>query len=181
MKIIPITINVDTRERTPLLFPSLFLWKRGRGFPETRIKVALNDARLPAGDYLLEIGPGNIESKPFCIVERKQGPLELFNNLCTEDFKRQSRAFKKLSRSCDYPILLIESSPVLFHRFCISRGFPHLIHYLYSEADRWGLEVLWGGYSKSPSSRRLLGELVLGRMLSRIFPSSSLTPRTPRV
>lgn len=155
-----ITVVIDTREKTPLIFPANFSWTLGRGHKRYLVGVTTRHQKLETGDYLLAEWPSE------CVVERKSGAQELFKNLCTKDYARHSRAFRRLSYSCPHPILLVESDPVSFHQFAIREDAPYLLDYLHHDVRRWNIDLMWGGRHFSPARRRLLGEILLRRILS---------------
>ena len=102
-----ITIQVDTREQYPLLFPAMIQI----GDPELTyrmlpIAVKTERVKLDCGDYVLKEYPRE------CIVERKASQLEIYKNLNdSHDRIRQAKAFRKLVAGCNHPLLLVEASP----------------------------------------------------------------------
>lgn len=154
-----LVIEIDTREKRPLPFPS-FLRTPSETFAIQTIRV-----RLPEGDYRLKAYPD------VCIIERKGSVEELAKNLLTWDNKRQGRAIAKLIAACSNPYLLIEA-PVS----SISMPPPHperfaydpiyLVHALTTMIARTRLSVLWVGRTQSQSTRSRIGELVASLLLA---------------
>jgi hypothetical protein len=68
------------------------------------IKVETRVDKLDAGDYCLD---GCARA---CLVETKRSARELAGNLLTDDFRRANKAFEKLSRASDFPLLVCEFS-----------------------------------------------------------------------
>jgi len=103
-----LTILVDTRERTPLLFPSNVLIHFDGGRKQKHVLHAVSikteSATLSAGDYQLS------QPENFFVIERKAGLRELSDNLLSSDCARQYRAFSRL-KDFQHRYLLIEESP----------------------------------------------------------------------
>lgn len=101
-------VEVDTREKRPIPFPSTLKLPRDLTGKKThRIKIITKTIKLPFGDYRLKDYPTQ------CVIERKAGQSELLTNLRTRDYRRFLKALVRLSISCEHPTLLIESSPHL--------------------------------------------------------------------
>lgn len=102
-----VTVQIDTREKYPLLFPDLIRVADPEllcgGLP---VAVKTERVALKAGDYCLR------EYPDCAIIERKASQLEVFKNMTNVvDVSRQARAFRKLTAGCRYPYLLLEASP----------------------------------------------------------------------
>lgn len=155
-----ITIEVDNREKYPLLFPATVQVTD----PITR-KSTLKDVRtvkvhLPAGDYRLADHP------TACIIERKGSQRELFNNFFTSDNKRQGRAFQKLKKACRYPVIFIEESPLRL--FCPTLQIKEpekmvsLLTYYLACLD---IPVIWMSQGQASTRRRKMGAFILHTLL----------------
>ena len=102
-----ITIQIDSREQYPLLFPAMIQI----GHPELTykkipVRIIKEVLKLDCGDYRLKEYPTD------CIVERKASQLEIWKNLNeSHDRIRQAKAFRRLVASCEHPVLLVEASP----------------------------------------------------------------------
>ena len=135
-----ITIQVDTREQFPLLFPAIIQI----GHPELTYKmipiaVKTEQIKLDCGDYRLKEYP--VE----CIVERKASQLEIYKNLNdSHDRIRQAKAFRKLVASCEHPVLLVEASPQELFRNDPRIKNPELVaHRLSLAIAKYGFHVIF--------------------------------------
>lgn len=166
-----ITIQVDTREQFPLLFPAIIQI----GHPELTYKmipIAVKHERikLDCGDYRIK------EYPKVCIVERKASQLEIYKNLNdSHDRVRQAKAFRKLVASCEHPVLLVEASP----QELLSNN-PHIknpeivAHRLSLAIAKYGFHVIFLPWkSRCANTRRKAGHLLLhimmGYVLQRTF------------
>ncbi len=157
-----ITIQVDTREQYPILFPeTIAIPHPERLYREIKIKVKMEKKKLPYGDYRLK------EYPYCCVVERKASQLELFKNLMSKDAVRQAKSFRKLA-TCEYPYLLIEASPSELLRDGGRVLKPEqLVHRLSFALVKYGFHVLWIPWkSRNPETRRKLGTFILHIMMS---------------
>ena len=166
-----ITIQIDTREQYPLLFPAFIQI----GHPELTYKmipIAVKEQRvkLACGDYRLAEYPTD------CIVERKASQLEIFKNLNDSiDRIRQAKAFRRLAASCEYPILLVEASPqeLLGNNPRIKN--PELVaHRLSLAIAKYGFHAIFLPWkSRCANTRRKIGHfllhLMMGYALQRTF------------
>lgn len=160
-----ITVQVDTREKYPLLFPKFItVERRTRGkWISNRIKVIVEVVKLEDGDYRLK------EFPHCCVVERKGSTRELIKNLYdAKDSLRTGYAFHRLMKNSQYPYLLIEVTPVQILREAKKwidspEGF---LYRLSSIVTTYHLNTLWVSKPTSSSSRRALGESILHIMLS---------------
>lgn len=95
------TILVDTREQKPLPIPQTILWAPA-GCDSKRIHIRTEPQDLNAGDYMLK------EAGSICIVERKGNINEIRENLQGRDRPRAMRAFDKLVRATENPVLALD-------------------------------------------------------------------------
>lgn len=154
-----VTVQVDTREKAPLLFPSTIsiphpedTWK------QLTIQVKTEKVKLDYGDYRLKEYPME------CVIERKGSQLEIFKNMIdSTDRIRQSKSFRKLTE-CHYPYILIEASPASLME---GDDAEKVVHRLGVAIAKYGLHVLWmpwKGYG--PVARRKIGTIMVHLMLS---------------
>ena len=166
-----ITIQIDSREKFPLLFPELLRI----GHPELTYKmipIAVKHERikLDCGDYRLKEFPAE------CIVERKASQLEIWKNLNeSHDRVRQAKAFRKLVASCEHPVLLVEASPQELFKNDPHIKNPELVaHRLSLAIAKYGFHVIFLPWkSRCATTRRkagtLLLHLIMGYILQRTF------------
>ena len=158
-----VTVEIDTREQRPLLFPKTIRIEH----PELAnsvipIGVATRSIVLDAGDYRLKEFPN------CCIVERKASPEEIWINLHDpKDSVRQARAFRRLA-ACQYPVLLVEASPSEMFRQNAVVKYPDLgVHRLAVVAAKYGLQMIWMPWRhRTPDTRRQLGEFLVHLMVA---------------
>lgn len=102
------TILIDTREQTPLSFPTHLPLLDPNRPPSSRISLTIRvggrSQKLDAGDYALA------GYEKVCLVERKGSIRELAKNCLTADRTRFVAALDRLRASCLYPYLLVEGS-----------------------------------------------------------------------
>lgn len=166
-----ITMLIDTREKYPLMFPDFVRISHPElTFKEIPIKVETKKVALPYGDYALE----GYES--VCAVERKATQLELFKNLNhSVDRIRQSKAFRKLSTSCEYPYILIEASPAeLLANNPKIKNPEIIVHRIGLALAKYNLRAIFLPWrSRSADVRRKVGTLIthimLGCILSKTY------------
>jgi hypothetical protein len=158
-----ITVEVDTREQVPVLFPSTIMV----GHPEMTYKslpVAIREKRiaLPFGDYRLA------EYPDLCVIERKASQLEIFKNMNeSHDRVRQAKAFRKLASGCKCPYLMVECSPAELLSANARVKQPELVvHRLSLAIAKYGFHCIFIPWkSRSPDTRRKVGTLLLHLML----------------
>ena len=169
-----ITIQEDTREQYPLLFPAIIQI----GHPELTYKmipiiVKHERIKLDCGDYRLKEYPTD------CIVERKASQLEIWKNLNeSHDRIRQAKAFRRLVASCEHPVLLVEASPTeLFS------GDPHIknpelvTHRLSLAIAKYGFHVIFLPWkSRCANTRRKAGTLLLHLMMGYVLQKTFSVP-----
>ncbi len=162
-----ITIQEDTREQFPLLFPEIIQI----GHPELtykKIPIAVKHERikLDCGDYRLKEYPRD------CIVERKASQLEIWKNLNeSHDRIRQAKAFRKLVASCEHPVLLVEASPQELFRDDPHIKNPELVaHRLSLAIAKYGFHVMFLPWkSRCAATRRKAGHLILHLMMGYVL------------
>lgn len=169
-----ITIQVDTREQYPLLFPAIIQI----GHPELThkmIPIAVEEehTKLDCGDYRLK------EYPTICIGERKASQLEIFKNLNESiDRIRQAKAFRKLVASCEHPILLCEASPqeLLGNNPRIKN--PEIVaHRLSLTIAKYGFHVIFLPWkSRCANTRRKAGHLLLHLMMGYVLQKTFDVP-----
>jgi hypothetical protein len=169
-----ITIQVDTREQYPLLFPAIMQI----GHPELTHKmipvaVETEKIKLHCGDYRLKEYPTE------CIVERKASQLEIFKNLNESlDRIRQAKAFRRLVASCEHPVLLVEASPQE-----LLGNDPHIknpeivAHRLGLAIAKYGFHVIFLPWkSRCANTRRKAGHLLLHLMMGYVLQKTFDVP-----
>ena len=169
-----ITIQIDTREQFPLLFPAIIQI----GHPELTYKmipIAVKHERikLDCGDYRLKEYPAE------CIVERKASQLEIWKNLNdSHDRIRQAKAFRKLIASCTHPVLLIEASPQeLFGKDPHIKNPELVAHRLSLAIAKYGFHVIFLPWkSRSAATRRKAGTLLLHLMMGYVLQKTFDVP-----
>lgn len=159
-----ITVEIDTREQYPVLFPATVTILDPVTHKIHRVNVATRKVKLDAGDYRL------MEYPEVCVVERKASQSELTKNLLSlDDAGRQQRAFQKLSDCCLYPVLLLELSPseILEYKTNGSMAVnPELlVSRLIVEMYHFKLQTLWFPSGKTTTGRTKLGQLLVHMML----------------
>jgi len=158
-----ITVQIDTREQIPMLFPSMI----NIGHPELTFKmlpieVIVQRVKLDFGDYRLA------EYPDVCVIERKASQLEIYKNMTESlDRIRQAKAFRKLAAGCRYPYILVEASPAELLSSNPRVKQPELVCHRFALAiakyDLRALFIPWK--SRSPVVRRKIGTLMLHLML----------------
>jgi len=169
-----ITIQEDTREQYPLLFPEIIQI----GDPELtykKIPIAVNHERvkLACGDYRLKEYPTD------CIVERKASQLEIWKNLNeSHDRIRQAKAFRRLVASCEHPVLLVEASPgELFGNDPHIKNPELVAHRLSLAIAKYGFHVIFLPWkSRSAATRRKAGHLLLHLMMGYVLQKTFDVP-----
>ena len=164
---VEITIQIDTREQFPLLFPGIIQI----GHPELTYKmipIAVKQERikLDCGDYRIREYPAE------CIVERKASQLEIWKNLNESlDRIRQAKAFRRLVASCEHPILLVEASPQELLGSNPRIKNPELVaHRLSLAIAKYGFHVIFLPWkSRCATTRRKAGTLLLHLMMGYVL------------
>lgn len=157
-----ICVQVDTREKYPVLFPDNILIPHPEiSSKNLMIKVTVENVCLQCGDYRLK------EYPECCVIERKGSILEIYKNMMdTNDSIRQAKSFRKLS-AVEYPYLMIEASPVETVTATPELQCPELaLHRLAVAAAKYGLHLLWLPLKRhDPSVRRKVGTMMVHLML----------------
>lgn len=169
-----ITVQVDTREQYPLLFPEIIKI----GHPELThlmipIQVETQVIKLDAGDYRLKEYPAEV------IVERKASQLEIYKNLNeSHDRIRQAKAFRKLVASCAHPVLLVEASPAELLGNDRHIKNPEIVpHRLSLAIAKYGFHVIFLPWkSRCAISRRKVGHLLLHIMMGYVLQKTFDVP-----
>lgn len=157
-----ITVQVDTREKYPVLFPDNILIPHPEiASKNIMIAVLVENTKLDCGDYRLK------EFPECCVIERKGSILEIYKNMMdTNDMVRQAKSFRKLS-AVEYPYLMIEASPVETVTPTPELQMPELaLHRLAVASAKYGLHLLWLPLKRhDPSVRRKVGTMMIHLML----------------
>lgn len=157
-----VTVQVDTREQRPLLFPRLIGWVQPNARGRDIIKVKTEIIKLDAGDYRLK------HSKTTCIIERKASLRELQKNFTGKDRPRQLAALDKLADAAQHFVVLVETTPrglVAPNKDCDHPEYA-LCPFLRQITNRGGSLIISGTTSPTPSNRRYAGELALRILLA---------------
>ena len=162
-----VTVCVDTREKTPLLFPPVLtaykdISRRGKA---TNIVVKTKEIEMPEGDYCLDGFEGT------CIVERKGSMRELHQNLLTKDRKRFLRALDRLAEKTKWPGLFLG-----FGWQGTTKGLTHVpepgrvMDALWQTIASYPtLQVIGGWNARYDTSRRQMGGGLLRFMLGKVY------------
>lgn len=169
-----ITVQIDTREQYPLLFPAIIQI----GHPELTYKnipitVKQEKTKLNCGDYCLKEYPAE------CIVERKASQLEIWKNLNeSHDRIRQAKAFRRLVASCEHPVLLVETSPQeLFSNDPHIKNPELVAHRLSLVIAKYGFHVIFLPWkSRCAATRRKAGTLLLHLMMGYVLQKTFDVP-----
>jgi len=156
-----LTVEVDSREKYPFLFPETFKMK-DRFTHRTRvIKVKVVKKALKSGDYRLAEFPNDV------IIERKSGRRELHSNISSRDSRRQGRAFVRLKKACRYPVLVIEAKPGDFIEDDVVTGSGMLMtQNLCRVLAQQDFTVMFLPGNKRIKTRRALGLFLLHYMVA---------------
>lgn len=169
-----ITIQIDTREQIPLLFPAMIqIGHPERTYQNIPIGVTTERIKLDFGDYRLKKYP------TVCVVERKASQLEIWKNLNeSHDRIRQAKAFRKLTSGCKYPYLLVEASAAELLSDNIHVKQPELVcHRLALALAKYNLRLLFIPWkSRCPNTRRKVGTFLLHLMLGHILKTKFDVP-----
>ena len=158
-----VTVVIDKREQTPLLFPEYIDVQLDRTGKTQQVHIKTKVQVMPAGDYCLE-GYDHL-----VIFETKRSLRELYNNVCTKDWGRESRALKRLMESCNYPHLVFELSPAELFQKNIHVRNPEMVFDRWMQVvTRFNLRLMIVGGARQPRQRRLLGEQLVRLALSYI-------------
>lgn len=159
-----VTVLIDSREKRPLLFPSWIDFREDRTLKVHPIQIRTKVVTMPAGDYTLE-GYDHIT-----VMETKRSLRELFNNVCTKDWDRETKALKRLAECCEYPYLVWEMTPSELFRKSAHVPDPQLVYDRWMQAmARFNLRLMFAGGGIGPGPRRKLGEQLVRIMLAHIL------------
>lgn len=150
-----IIVRVDTREKTPFLFPGA-VKVNGQG----RI-IEVERTCMKTGDYCLAQHP------TWCVIERKASAREIARNfLNPHDKARQLRALDRLAAMA-YPILVIErTAGALLTRPDLTYPDPGMaIDELLAALIERRIQLWLVGSCTRPSQRRYVGELLVRAMV----------------
>lgn len=169
-----ITVQIDTREQIPLLFPAMV----SIGHPELTYKnipiaVQVERVKLDFGDYRLK------EYPTICVVERKASQLEIYKNMNESlDRIRQAKAFRKLTSGCKYPYLLVEASPAELLSTNPHIKQPELVcHRLAIAIAKYKFQALFIPWKcRSPIVRRKVGTFLTHLMLGCVLETKFDVP-----
>ncbi len=169
-----VTIQVDSREQYPLLFPeTMFIGHPELTYKMLPIQVETQVIKLDAGDYRLKEYPAEV------IVERKASQLEIYKNLNeSHDRIRQAKAFRKLVAACAHPLLLVEASPVeLFGNDPHIKNPEIVAHRLSLAIAKYGFQVIFLPWrSRCGATRRKAGHLLLHIMMGYVLQKTFDVP-----
>jgi ERCC4-type nuclease len=169
-----ITVLVDTREQIPILFPdSLQIPHPEIPYKQITVFVKQRKIKLDCGDYALQ-GYQNV-----CVIERKASQMELWKNLFNpRDKARQAKSFRKLKSSCEFPYILIETSPAELLSNNPKIKCPELVCARLGMAiAKYGLHAIFVPWrSRSSDVRRKLGTLALHLMLGAVLQKTYDVP-----
>jgi hypothetical protein len=169
-----ITIQTDSREKNPILFPStVFITHPELTFKQIPIQVKTEKTALKYGDYCLK------EYPDLCVFERKASQLEIYKNLNeSHDRIRQAKAFRRLATSCKFPYLLIEASPAELLTDNAKIKNPEVIaHRLGLALAKYNLRALFVPWkSRNPNVRRKVGTLMIHIMLGCVLQETFNVP-----
>jgi hypothetical protein len=152
-----LTVLVDTREQTPITFPSNLTYMPGYA----PIPVTCKRATLDAGDYTLA------EHPELFGVERKGCLAELVHNFSRADWPRQRRSLSRLCSMYRYPYLLVEATVTeLTQEPC----YPYLGVLLGQLPTLYpSLRLMLVGRQRSIGRRISLGEFILQFFLGHLL------------
>lgn len=156
-------VNVDSREKYPVLFPATIRIK------EQVFEVQSVISRLSYGDYSLSCDPTG------CVIERKGSQAELLTNLFDPiDMPRACRAFARLADYARRPVLLLDMRPSeLLDTSRLAPGFDpdDLLSRLYQVVAKYNFLLLFAGHNPD---RRVLGRHLLSMMAHFALASGAL-------
>lgn len=163
-----LTVQIDTREKYPLLFPSnIYVEDPSKANVPVLVSIATEHLALKTGDYRLKEYPDS------CVVERKASQQELIKNLFnTKDFARQSASFARLASCCTHPILLLETTPLELASSKYIDNPDRLLNRITRVSNYYGFQLFFAGRSSSATGRRALGSFLLHTMVGySLYPN----------
>ena len=169
------TIQQDTREKTPLIFPSHTLLLCPKYLPTDRIttsvRIHIEETTLPTGDYRLKDAPTSV------IIERKKHLSEVARNCLTKLGRRRFAAeCVRLRCECNRPYFLLEGSVASLLRdyIPIKDESPWLAYdALERLALEYGVSMLYLP-SSSTTQRRVVGE-----QMAHLLINGAIAPWQP--
>lgn len=167
-----VTVEIDDREKYPVLFPPYVRWFDLDGRPHL-IRVETTRRRLAVGDYRLASAPEG------CVVERKGSLEELAGNLLTRDRRRCLSALLRLVRGCRQPVLLLDFSlPSALNVDGGSGPDPwQVASVLFHQVSSLGLQVFSCGACRGDGIRTRLGASLVMMMLAHAMQPRKLDSR----
>ena len=168
-----VTVVVDTREKTPLLFPNYFWHYSYVGQRPRKIGITAVKKALPEGDYLLKDWELDDGKHP-AIVERKGSWGEIHQNLLTQDRERAAKAFRRLCEATDHPYLLIEERFSACWKAKDHIPNPEMVmDRLMNEVAARNLRLIWLPGLNTVKIRRRAGEAVVRILLAHAMKEHS--------
>lgn len=161
-----LTVQVDSREQYPLLFPANLKLDPQMARPGRRkiVSVSTEKIKLPTADYRLKEFPHH------CLIERKGSAEELAKNIYDyQDSKRQARSFARMASEAAWPYLLLELTPNSLLSMRASDLVPDpedLLRKLTAVCFKYNFSVIWSTRPRTVPSRRVLGTAMLHLMAS---------------
>ena len=168
-----LTVEVDTREKIPLVFPQYISVPPTAscvGQPK-KIRILTKKVKLDAGDYRLK------ECPEICGIERKSGQSELLSNLTTKDYSRFYKALQRFSLGYLFPIMLVEATPSILMADPLPTGGVRktdpsfMVHRLSLLVSLLHIHLIVGGHSRSVAQRRNVGRFMLHLMVGLSIPT----------
>ena len=154
-----VTVEVDSREHYPLLFPAniRYFYEDGRA---KLIKIVTVRKQLKIGDYRMKEFPEG------CLVERKGAARELGTNLFSRDKRRCISAIRRLAGACRRPVLLCDFSMSDLYRDDKGLLAGMVVSGLTRLVAEYRLTLLMLGRCKRSTARTNLGATVVHLMLA---------------
>jgi hypothetical protein len=161
-----ITIEVDSREQEPFLFPKTVIWSPRPGVGEV-LYIKTVRKTLKFGDYRIAADPRNVG------IERKMGLNELATNTCTNDRVRFGKAWHGFLRHYTWPVLVVEESLATAKVFNHTSNLPleemamtQVWDLIADGVKNYGLIPLWVGPAHQQRTRYRLGERLVQLMMA---------------
>jgi ERCC4-type nuclease len=152
-----LVVQLDDREKRPILFPSLYAVKNKTYSVQTeKVRMKAGDYRLK-GDRFLDVG-----------IERKGAVTELYDCFLGRDRGMATRQFEKMASTYARSVLLLESDPYDVMRYDYSHFTGGnrttgdiLLQQIARCSFEWGLHIVWTKRIDSNIRCLALGRLVL--------------------
>jgi len=158
-----VTIQIDTREQAPLIFPAMLdSYPLGRLH---RFRLLVEHIKLDAGDYSLKETPESVG------IERKASMEELCKNFCTKDWRRQRKALERFTEAYAKPYILIEMSPRQLTTQSSHTKIPpgKMLTRFFTACSDFHLRPLVVGAATSVTSRFAVGQLAAHLLINPII------------